>query len=203
MKTCRNCGTVAEDTINFCQYCGGSEFAVLNETQPNMDASSGYTISQPDALENVNGNIPMGIIGAFIFSILGAILYFAIYQAGIIAAVSGFVMFILAQYGYKFFSKGNIKLSLAATVVSVIMMVVMIFVAEYACLTYDVISVYDEYGLTITVGEALEIVPELFNDPEVSSEIGSDLAFAYIFGFACIIGNIVNVVKNRKALKNK
>ncbi|MBQ8533867.1 MAG: hypothetical protein IJ462_03445 [Clostridia bacterium] len=201
MKTCKNCSTVTEDNINFCPYCGGNEFITGDSIDSSSSLAQGYTINDNQLTVNINGNIPLGVLGAFLFSIVGVVLYFVIYRLGYIAGISGFVMFVLAQYGYKFFSKGNTNVSIVSLVVSVITMSIMIFVAECACLTYEIFEVYDGYGLNITLGEALEIIPELFEDSEMSAEITSDLVFAYGLGFLCIISNIITVVKNRKALK--
>lgn len=201
MKTCKNCSTVTEDNINFCPYCGGNEFITGDSIDSSSSLAQGYTLNDNQLTVNINGNIPLGVLGAFLFSIVGVVLYFVIYRLGYIAGISGFVMFVLAQYGYKFFSKGNINVSIVSLVVSVITMSIMIFVAECACLTYEIFEVYDGYGVNITLGEALEIIPELFEDSEMSAEITSDLVFAYGLGFLCIISNIITVVKNRKALK--
>lgn len=201
MKTCKNCSTVTEDNINFCPYCGGNEFITGDSIDSSSSLAQGYTLNDNQLTVNINGNIPLGVLGAFLFSIVGVVLYFVIYRLGYIAGISGFVMFVLAQYGYKFFSKGNINVSIVSLVVSVITMSIMIFVAECVCLTYEIFEVYDGYGVNITLGEALEIIPELFEDSEMSADITSDLVFAYGLGFLCIISNIITVVKNRKALK--
>lgn len=201
MKTCKNCSTVTEDNINFCPYCGGNEFITGDSINSSSSLAQGYTLNDNQLSVNINGNIPLGVLGAFLFSIVGVVLYFVIYRLGYIAGISGFVMFVLAQYGYKFFSKGNINVSIVSLVVSVITMLIMIFVAECACLTYVIFEVYDGDGLNITLGEALERIPELFENSEISAEITSDLVFAYGLGFLCIISNIITVVKNRKALK--
>ena len=52
-------------------------------------------------------NTAAGIVGAFLFSLVGGILWFVLYQVGYLAAISGFVGVICAVKGYTFFSKAK------------------------------------------------------------------------------------------------
>ena len=54
-------------------------------------------------------NVVAGVVGAFLFSLVGGVLWFLLYQMGYIAAISGFIGIICAMKGYSFFSKGESK----------------------------------------------------------------------------------------------
>ena len=49
-------------------------------------------------------NVLAGVVGAFLFSLVGGILWFVLYQIGYLAAVSGLVGVICAVKGYTFFA---------------------------------------------------------------------------------------------------
>ena len=54
-------------------------------------------------------NILAGAVGAFLFSLVGGILWFVLYQIGYLAAISGLVGVICAVKGYTFFAKTKKK----------------------------------------------------------------------------------------------
>ena len=190
MKKCSVCGTQTEDQTKFCAACGSSDFSVTEAESVN----SAQGVSE---LETGHGNIIAGIVGAFLFSLIGGLLYFVVYQIGIIAGICGLVIFVLANFGYGLFAKTKNKASLVALIVSIVSMIVMIFLAEYFCLSFEIFQVYKE--LDITIFDAIKATPEFLAEPEISSAVTEDLAFAYIFGFIASIGNIRNIIKARKA----
>lgn len=88
---------------------------------------------------------------------------------------------------------GNVVL-----VVSIVLMIIVIFLAECFCVSFEFYSYFKEMGEYISIFDAIEITPELLADSEVQSAVIQDLAFAYIFGFVASISNIVSIVKSRK-----
>ena len=218
MKKCNNCGAVSEDRVNFCTACGSSEFTAVPENneqpiydQPSYDqqpaaqtqytpmynaAYQAATLSQEEPEDNGNGNVIAGIVGAFLFALIGGLLYFIVYQLGIIAGICGLVIFVLANFGYGLFAKTKNKSSAVALVVSIIITVIMIFLAEYICLSYEIFQVYEDYNITIF--DAIRATSDFITEPEIAKAVGGDLAFAYVFGLAAVIGNIVNMKKAKK-----
>ena len=59
--------------------------------------------------EEVEENVLFGIIGAFLFSLVGGVLYYVLYQIGYLAAISGIVGVVCALKGYAFFAKKESK----------------------------------------------------------------------------------------------
>ena len=53
---------------------------------------------------DIQENVLSGIVGAFLFSLIGGILWFVLYQIGYLAAISGLVGVICAVKGYTFFA---------------------------------------------------------------------------------------------------
>lgn len=211
MKKCNKCGAQVEDQSNFCTSCGGSDFSavVANNEQPIQQLNDQvqnyppiYTpayqvqnVEADDETDKGNGNILAGIVGAFLFSLIGGLLYFVIYQIGVIAGICGLAIFVLANFGYNLFAKGN-KNTIVSLVVSIIMMIVMIFLAEYVSLSFEIFQTFKDEGITIF--DAIRATPEFLAEPEIGNAVAGDLAFAYIFGFIASISNIVNIVKARK-----
>lgn len=211
MKICNHCGQQVDDQSNFCTSCGSNSFAVSETAaQPVVQQEaiqSGFnqqpagqaqpvTYAQPaDSAEKGNGNIIAGVVGAFLFSLIGGLLYFAIYQCGYIAGIVGLVIFVLANFGYNLFSKN--KGSIAGLVVSIIVTVVMIFLAEYFCLSFEIYQTFKTEA-DITFFDAVRATPDFLSEPEVSKAFLGDLAIAYIFSFIASIGSIINIVKARK-----
>lgn len=186
-KICKSCGKDVPMDANFCPVCGQGEFLVPSAA-----------VSQPTAtVLTGNGKVGMGILGALLFSLGGAVLYFLIYQLGVIAGICGLVIFLLAHFGYGLFSKSKPNNSTLSIVVSVILMVVVIFAAQYFCAAFEVYKELKDWGVSLM--DALKMVPELLADDEVFGAFISDLLFAYVFGFIAAAGNIINIVKSKKA----
>ena len=81
-------------------------------------------------------------------------------------------------------------------VVSILMTIAMIYLAEFLCISYEIFQVYKDGGITIF--DAIRATPEFLKEPELVKAVAHDLAFAYIFGFIATISNVVNIVKSRK-----
>ena len=204
MKTCNSCNAQNDDTAKFCVYCGSSDFASSDpvpQEPVQQFTNNPYTYQQPavvKAPEKGNGNIIAGAVGAFLFSIIGGLLYFLIYQAGIIAGVCGLVIFVLANFGYNLFAKSG-KNSVAGLIVSIIMLILMTFIAEYVCVSFEIYQAFKEEGVTFF--ECVRATPDFLEAPEIKSAFIKDFAFALIFGLAASVGSIANIIKARKNSK--
>ena len=76
-------------------------------------------------------NVLAGVVGAFLFALVGGALWFVLYQIGYLAAISGLVGVICAIKGYSFFSK---KESTKGVVIATIMAVLVLVIAWYLCI---------------------------------------------------------------------
>ncbi len=217
-KVCKNCGMENDDEANFCEACGGNEFkenaVAFDPTEIHKEApkpvesdksglngefvsektSINPTVDEQTTKQITKENFVLGFIGALLFSLIGAVLYFAVYQIGVIAAVCGLAIFLLANFGYVKFSKSG-TLTTKGIVVSAVITLIMIFFSEYFCLSFEIYKVYkNEYDINIF--DAIGVTSSFLNDSNVLSGFIKDLAIAYIISIVAIVSEIV---KRRKA----
>lgn len=145
-------------------------------------------------------NYALGILGAFLFSLGGVFVYIVLYQLNIIAGISGFLMFVLAQLGYGLFTKTNKRVTIAGMITAVVMMLIMIPVAEYFSIAYVVFAEVKDYGFTLA--DSIALVPEVFKEPGMPAAAAKELLMAYAFGVFAIAGYVATFIKQRKAEKN-
>ena len=147
-------------------------------------------------------NVIAGIVGAFLFSLAGGVLWFVIYMIGFIAGISGLVGAICAIKGYSIFAK---KESIKGIIISVVMALLVIVLAWYFCIAYDVFNAYKawfeegEIDYTLTFFESVRAVSFYLGDPEIGPAYLKDLGIGLLF---CVIGGgsyVVNAIKNAKA----
>ena len=144
-------------------------------------------------------NIIAGIVGAFLFSLAGAAIYFLLHLIGYIASISGLVGVVCAVKGYALFAK---KESKKGVVIATVIALLVIVLAWYFCLSYDVYEAYKgfyEAGETdfyFTFTESVRVAPVLLEEPEIASAYYGDLALGLLF---CLIGcgsYVFNKLKN-------
>ena len=152
--------------------------------------------------ENTKENVVAGIVGAFLFALVGGVLWFVIYLLGFIAGISGLVGAVCAIKGYSVFAK---KESTKGIVISVIIALLVIVIAWYFCLAYDV---YDAHKMWYEAGdidymisyfEAVQISHYYLAEPEIAPAYFGDLGIGLLF---CVVGGgsyVVNKIKNAKA----
>ena len=154
--------------------------------------------------QNIHENVLAGIVGAFLFSLAGGALWFLLYMVGFIAAISGLVGAICAIKGYSVFAK---KESVKGIVISVIISLIVMVIAWYFCLAYDIYTVHMEWfeageiDFTYTFFESVRVAPIFLEDPTIRGAYVKDLVLGLAF---CIIGGgsyVVNKIKNAKAVK--
>ncbi len=150
----------------------------------------------------VKENVLAGIVGAFLFALVGGILWFVLYQVGYLAAISGIVGVICAVRGYSFFAK---KESTKGIIISVVMAAVVIVIAWYACVSYDIYLAYQDWfkagevDFTPTFFESVQLVPLFFEDSEILGAYLKDLGIGLLL---CIIGSVSYIIRATKKVKN-
>ncbi|MBQ8861513.1 MAG: hypothetical protein IJ021_02090 [Clostridia bacterium] len=131
-------------------------------------------------------NVLAGVVGAFLFSLVGGILWFVLYQIGYLAAVSGLVGVICAVKGYTFFAKTKNE-SKKCLVISIITTVIVLAISWYFCVAYDIYLAYQEWfaagevDFTDTFFESVQVVPYFFAEPEILIGYLKDLGFGILF----------------------
>lgn len=148
-------------------------------------------------------NVLAGTVGALLFSLVGGVLWFGLYQAGYLAAISGLVGVICAIKGYAVFAK---KESVKGIVISIIASVIVLLIAWYLCLSKDVLSAYKEWysqGLVDFVPSFSECVKSAYvflEEPEIAAEYIKDLVLGLLL---CAIGSGRYIVKSIGRIKSQ
>ncbi len=214
-KKCSSCGTIVLAEDKFCSNCGSTDFEPydlqLDAAQPEIGAQDAVPAVENDVLSAdtayaapaapVHENIAAGIVGAFLFALIGAALYFGLYQIGFIAGICGFVMFILANFGYGLFCGSKNSVSTARIITCIVITVIMIALAEYLCLSFELFNVFREEGEPISFTTALRMIPYVIGDKEVLGPVVLELLFAYGLSAVAIVSNVIRMVKDRKTRK--
>ena len=147
-------------------------------------------------VEERKENVLLGFVGALLFSLAGGIVWFILYQIGIIASISGIVGVFCAIKGYSLFAK---KESVKGIIIAIICSLAVIVFAWYLCMAYDVYNEYQELlHITVPFGD-------IFSDTfahiteEAKKAYITDLVIGIIF---CVIGGAGYAVKSIQKAKN-
>ena len=155
---------------------------------------------------NINGmleeeNVLAGIVGAFLFSLAGGILWYVLYQVGFLAAISGIVGVICAIKGYSLFAKNE---SIKGIVISIVAAVVVLTIAWYLCLSTDVYNAYQEWyaagevDFTLTFWESVRSAYLFLQDSEIAFSYLKDL----LIGLAlCAFGAVKSISDSVRRVK--
>ena len=79
--------------------------------------------------------VGMGVLGAILFSLAGAVVYYVLWSVNIIAAISGIICVICALKGYEIFAGARTKRGIF---ISVAVSAVMLVLAWYFCYCSDI-----------------------------------------------------------------
>lgn len=163
-----------------------------------MDNNSTFIKEQENTLA--------GVVGAFLFSLVGGILWFVLYQIGYLAAISGLVGVICAVKGYTFFSKAKNE-SVKCVVISTLMTVLTLVISWYFCVAFDIYNVYNdlfasgEIDFTYTFFEAVQVVPFFFAESEVLIAYLKDLGLGLLFAVLGVVYYLSIRERKMKALR--
>lgn len=150
-------------------------------------------------------NTLAGVVGALLFSLVGGVLWFVLYQIGYLAAVSGLIGVICAVKGYTFFAKTKNE-SVKCIIISVIATIIVLAASWYLCVAHDIYLAYKDWfangevDYTLTFFESVRAVPVFFKDSELLTGYLKDLAFG--LGFA-VVGVIYYLSLREKKLKRQ
>lgn len=175
---------------------GGEETSVGVETP--ADLESPVALESPESVQtpDVPENVMAGFVGAFLFSLIGAVLYFVIYQMDIIAGIVGLVTFVLANFGYGLFA--GKKNTMTGVIAACVFTVVSLVLAEYTCVAYIFYEIYKDYGVTFF--DVFASTLEMILDPEMElmGPVLEDIGFSLLFGALAAFGSVRTAVAAAK-----
>lgn len=162
----------------------------MNEQfEPDFTGNGPENITPPiQPVEQKKEKVFAGILGALLFSLAGGIVWFLLYQVGFLAAISGIVGVFCAIKGYGIFGKRE---SVKGVIISTVMAFIVIVIAWYLCIGYDIYSAYQEWfaagdiDFTVSFFDAIGEVPLFFEDSELATAYLKDLGIGLLF---CVIG---------------
>lgn len=112
------------------------------------------------------------------------------------AAICGLVIFVLPNFGYQKFA--GVKNSMKGTIVSIIMLVVIILLAEYLCLSFEIFNIYKE-EFEISFFNAVAATPAFLAESEVLVAVIKDVLIALALGAFAAFSTIRNAIKESRA----
>lgn len=146
-------------------------------------------------------NIVAGIVGAFLFSLIGGIVWFLLYLLGFFSSISGLIGVILAIKGYQLFSK---KESIKGIIIATVIAFLVLALAWYLCFGKDIYDAYQawyqngEIDFTLSYSESLRAVPVFLSEPEIGPTYIRDLIIGMVFALIGSLGTIITAIKNIK-----
>ncbi|MDD6490260.1 MAG: hypothetical protein PUG48_10730 [Clostridia bacterium] len=146
-------------------------------------------LQQANAESQTSVNYPLGILGAVLGGLVGAVLWVIFSMMGKVVVAAGLVAGFL---GVLLFEKLGKKLTLPGLFISLGISLVMLLIGMYFALGIDIYNELKEY---ITFSEAFSLIPYVFSDSEIIGAIIHDWGFGiigYILTAVVSIGGFFN-----------
>lgn len=146
-------------------------------------------------------NVIAGIVGAMLFSLVGGLLWFILYQVNFFSSLSGVVAVVCANMGYMLFARGESKKGL---VISVIAAIISIVTAWYLCLSLDCYHAFQEWyadgeiNYTITYAQAVRIAYTFLSEPPIAAAYFKDLGIGLLLCGVGAFSFIRNVIRRNR-----
>lgn len=183
---CQNCGstTAALDyyQINnthqmLCEDCSHEVAAILEENKA--------------AVRSQKSSLIPGLVGAFLGSLIGALMWIGIYKLGYIAGIAGAVTIICALKGYEKFGGA---LDIKGVLVSVLISVVMIYLANNIAWAWEAYDALKDWGYTFS--DAYRGLGDILKETDLTGSYYGDLAIGYFLTLICSIGTIISAFRS-------
>ena len=148
-----------------------------------------------------NENVFAGIIGAFLFSLVGGALWYLLYQVGFLAGISGIVGIFAAVRGYSFFAKGQ---SVKGVVISIVVAVLVLILAWYLCLATDVYNAHKDWyaageiDYELTFFQSVSIAYTYFSYSDIALAYLKDLGIGLALCVWASYSSVKNILKGAK-----
>ena len=140
--------------------------------------------------------VPLGVLGALLFSAAGGLVHFGLLQLGYIAWISALVGMAAGYFGYGLFS--GRKNTVHGAILAVVFTMLMIVAAEYFGLAKEIYDVFkDTYEVTFR--DALASVPDFLTEAEIRTSVLKDLGIAFVFSILEAVFFIRDAVRKSKA----
>ena len=188
-----------------CETCGNISDAgiYLIENNISMMCQDCFANTQNSIVSNirkenqVNTNYPLGIAGAVLGGLAGAVIWIVFSMLGKISVVAGGIAGLGGYFGFKKLGK---KMTLQGLILSLTISFVFLLGGMYVAIGIDLFNAFKDWGITFS--DAFELVPEYLTDSESLGEI----IYNHIFGFLTfILGAVCCIAQfhSDKKVKNR
>lgn len=174
VSCCKICGTQTDlamfsingNCVSMCNNCFEKAQVELSSAQ--------------QEIKKKKGNIVTGLVGALFGALIGVALWVLIYQVGRIAAIVGLVLVVCTIKGYEKFGG---KLNVGGIVISLIIAIGMLFLAENIAVAIDI---YNEFKVEYDINffDAFNSIPEFLSK---SSDLRAAYAHDLGYGYLCML----------------
>ena len=172
---CGSCGT-SNKAID-CYEINGNHRFLCNDCVANMEMQ--FQQHQQNMV-NKESDIVKGTIGAVLGSIAGVILWILIYKAGYIAAIAGFVIALGALKGYEKLGKNLNKKGVISSIIVIVIMVWLANRISCALDVYDGLSIYGNYSFMDCFTNLIDILDYV----DAKGDYYLNLAMGYVLTIA-------------------
>lgn len=193
MPCCSSCGeftytgiyAVENNTIAVCERCFEP---VRNSTADRMVRDS-----------EVMTNYPLGIIGAVLGGLAGALCWILFSSLRKITVVAGFLAGLGGIMGFKWLGK---KMTFWGLVISIAVSFVFLLCGIYVSLGIDIFTVFQQEGYDIGFFESFQWIPFFLEDGDVRGDVIFNVIFGTAtFALSAVIG--VFQVRQENKIKNR
>ena len=139
----------------------------------------------------------MGVMGALVGSLIGALSIILLAQLGVVSAISGFVLAFCTLKGFELLGGKLEKKSIALCIV--IMLIVPYFADRLSwAIAYN--DVFLENGVEMAFGDIFMYVPEFVEIDELTGEYIKNLVFVYAFTALGAFTIVKQAIKQKDAV---
>lgn len=121
-------------------------------------------------------------LGAFLGSLVGALVYFLLSRVGYISALSGLLAILCALWGYK--KLGGAPAERSGVLLCVIFTLLSVVLGWYCNLAYDIMEVFEDVDYLSCLRAAYRIL----SLPDVASAYFGNLALSLLFAVLGLFG---------------
>lgn len=190
------------DFENCCSSCGKNEadlgfynisgYAITMCKECYNQANEEFTINQNSQKEE---RVVIGLLGAFLGSLLGVVAIVILGQLGYVAALSGIIMAICSLKGYELLGR---RLSRTGIIFSTIIMIFMVYIGVRLDWSFSIASF-----LGTDIFTAFQALPALFQEGYLESgPYYSTIAITYLFTVIGAAPTIIQVLRNQTVQTN-
>lgn len=185
--------------VSGCESCGENQNPIecyeINDTHHYLcdncakEVDSALADNQKN-LRSKKSNLVAGLVGAFLGSLIGGILWIAIYKLGYIAGIAGLVTGVCAFKGFELLGG---HMNRKGVVGSVIIMLITIFLANKIAWSLEAYAALKEYDYTFS--DCFRSLSYILESSELTGSYYSDLIIGYILTIISSFRNIINTYK--------